>query len=1024
MDIFSVMTRWVFPSNFNENQIGVQVKQFLKISQLVLIATFLWGASENYWQQKVKYTISATLIDSIHTVKGTEQLTYINNSPDTLDYIYMHLWPNAYRGTSTMLAHQKFRTGSTRMFFAPDSDFGGIDLSNVKQNGDSLHWEFRSADTADVAVFHLNRALAPSDSAVFTMDFQVLVPAVMSRMGHVGNHYEMVQWYPKPAVYDRKGWHPMSYLDMGEFYSEWGDFRVAVTLPSNYRVAATGVLQDSSEITWRDSLANHGQSLLDSLKSFRKKDIRGLKSLNSFSPASSKQMKTIHFAQNNIHDFAWFADKRFIPCRDTLKLKSGRVMTAWTYSLPQHLENFRLSNDYIRDAVGYFSDWFMEYPYESATVVDGDFSAGGGMEYPMITLINNSSAQPILELTIIHEVGHNWFYGLSGSNERDYPYMDEGLNSYAENRYWAAKYPNNRMFDHQETTPLPFRMLNYLLRNPGKKDVSRLQYLMSAAQRMDQPANLASEAYTFPNYGMIVYNKTSLITETLTACLGDSLTTACWHEYFRRWAYRHPQPEDIRSVFEDVSGQDLSWFFDGLLAGDGRIDYKLDSYACREDKDRYNTDIRIRNLGDVAPPLPLQLRSENGSEEKTVWLQPEKKEENFQIQTNFLVKDVEIDPEHVLPETNAANNSSRSVPELNLYAWDVTPGEKYAISFLPYLWTNPVDRVVPGLIFFHHNPTPSDRNWYGRLSVGPESGIVNYVASTSASRFPAAGKSVSHLLRLKGNDFFTSLKAGHTFMNRSVMKPDNKTTNSVDLIFQDIRHIRKSFSGETFEFFNPLAWSEGRILSAAFSRKMEKKETLSNFSWTADARIGNWASQGTFERLSSTLYTRHRYSRKGSIRTTVFGALLFGKVPLQQNYYLASEIDPDFDRGYFMSRASDEMAPGQTLMLAAAHTLYGFNIEDTAPDAAGHSSAMLLAKSSVNIPKLEAFSIHGGVAAYYNTEPKKQLDIYSSISLAMAMGPVNVVYTPYRLCKNTLQADYTRVQIGLDFIQFGIRLGI
>ncbi len=512
----------------------------------------------DYWQQRVEYDIEVTLIDSIHTVQGHETITYINNSPHKLDLIWMHLWPNAYKNNETPLARQKFNQFSRKMHFLPDSSFGWIDIENVRTNGNPMKWEYRSADTIDVARFYLDETLAPGDTVIIDLDFSVRVPTVLSRLGHFGNHYELTQWYPKPAVYDTRGWHPFSYLDMGEFYSEWGAFDVSITVPENYRVAATGVLQDTAEIAWRDSLAIYGNSLLDSLQTMSIKDIASLQKAIDNKPTSSPRMKTITFKQDRIHDFAWFADKRFLVTQDSVTLPSGHVVTTRTFSLPQNLNIYRLSNDYIADAVSFYSKSYFEYPYAHATVVDGDFSAGGGMEYPMITLINNIGLQPAMENVIMHEVGHNWFYGLSGSNEREFPWMDEGLNSYAENLYWSNKYSDDHMLSLSSDPPEYWPVLTYLFPDLTKSAVEDWFYYVSALPKLDQAPDLHSEAYTDYNYGMMVYKKVALSTESLHEYLGDALMDSIWQVYFNTWAYRHPQPEDIREVFENVTQQDLS----------------------------------------------------------------------------------------------------------------------------------------------------------------------------------------------------------------------------------------------------------------------------------------------------------------------------------------------------------------------------------------------------------------------------------------------------------------------------------
>ena len=249
-----------------------------------------------------------------------------------------------------------------------------------------------------------------------------------------GQHYEMTQWYPKPAVYDHKGWHPMPYLNQGEFYSEFGTFDVKITLPQDYRIMATGdIIRGDDEYNWLDSLA----AVTDSINQLPADDFKILLEshkkvvkIDSDSSVSS-EMKTIHFHQENVHDFAWFADKKWLVQKGKLSLTdSKRDVTLWSFYLPKNAEMWKNSIEYLHDSGYWYSRYYGDYPYNHITAVDGDLSAGGGMEYPNITVIASMPSKQMLEMVIMHEVGHNWFYGILGSNERYHTWMDEGLNQY------------------------------------------------------------------------------------------------------------------------------------------------------------------------------------------------------------------------------------------------------------------------------------------------------------------------------------------------------------------------------------------------------------------------------------------------------------------------------------------------------------------------------------------------------------------------------------------------------------------
>ena len=223
-----------------------------------------------YFQQEVTYDIEVTLNDTDRTLTAFEKLTYKNNSRDTLDFIWFHLWPNAYKSDSSAMAKQFIRLGSNRFKDVEEKNRGYIDSLNFSVDGIVTNWEYHS-EWIDVAKIFLPKPLLPEKTIIIETPFFVKLPKVVSRLGHTGKHFEITQWYPKPAVYDKDGWHPMPYLNMGEFYSEFGRFDVKITLPENYRIMATGdMVNADKELALLDSLAIIG----DSLKDLSKKELK------------------------------------------------------------------------------------------------------------------------------------------------------------------------------------------------------------------------------------------------------------------------------------------------------------------------------------------------------------------------------------------------------------------------------------------------------------------------------------------------------------------------------------------------------------------------------------------------------------------------------------------------------------------------------------------------------------------------------------------------------------------------------
>ena len=530
-----------------------------------LSLTSLQAISQAYFQQETNYEIKVKLDDKEHFLRGHIKIDYTNNSPDQLEFLWFHLWPNAYKDNNTAMAKQHSDDRDFDFHYAPDSLLGFIDSLTFTINGQTASIEYHP-DHIDIAKLKLLKPLLPGEKISIETPFRVKVPSgEFSRLGHVGQSYQITQWYPKPAVYDRNGWHEMPYLTQGEFYSEFGSFDVEITLPKNYVVGATGDLQNQEEIDWLMKKAEITQNLID----------KKISQTEMTFPASAKETKTIRYKQSNVHDFGWFADKRYNVLTDTVHLPhSGRAVRCWAMFTNNEWNLWKNSIEYLKDGTHYYSLWNGNYPYNQVTAVDGTISAGGGMEYPNVTVIGASGNKFILEVTIVHEVGHNWFYGILGSNERDHAWMDEGLNTLNENRYLETKYPDMKLtegiFNVGDKISEAFGL--DIFKN---KSMYELGYLYSARTNYDQALELPSEEFTSINYGSMVYYKTGIIFDYLKAYLGNSLFDKCMQTYFERWKFKHPLPEDLRAVFEEITGKDLSWFFDDMIKTTKKIDHKI-----------------------------------------------------------------------------------------------------------------------------------------------------------------------------------------------------------------------------------------------------------------------------------------------------------------------------------------------------------------------------------------------------------------------------------------------------------------
>ena len=493
---------------------------------IVILIAHSVHAQQPYWQQEVNFKINVSLNDKDHTLEAFESIEYINHSPDTLRYIWFHLWPNAYKNDRTAFSEQLIKQGNTDFYFSKPKDKGYINQLNFKVDGNAVV-TLPDTNNIDIVAVVLPLPLLPGKKIGITTPFKVKLPFNFSRGGHVGNDYQITQWFPKPAVYDHQGWHPMPYLDQGEFYSEFGKFEVAITVPSAYVVAATGILQDTST--------------LREMKTMGKHSVTGVS-------------KTWHFIQDNIHDFAWFASKNYVVKYDTVILSTSKVVDVFSYYKKGN-KAWAKSIGYAKEGLRKYSEWIGDYPYSIASVVQGnDTKRYGGMEYPTITLITTSNDEHELDATLVHELGHNWFYGALASNERTHPWMDEGMNTFYQKKYEWEKYHS-----YMHLVEAPFK-------NTAKfpDDEEAMLLATMAKIEKDQPIDLPADQYSEINYNLVVYYKASRWMKKLQDEMGRETFDKAMQEYYRNWKFKHPYPEDYKAAMEKNVGKKLDAIFNLL----------------------------------------------------------------------------------------------------------------------------------------------------------------------------------------------------------------------------------------------------------------------------------------------------------------------------------------------------------------------------------------------------------------------------------------------------------------------------
>lgn len=653
---------------------------FLSVNILYSLSTLSQNES-HYFQQRVNTSINVELDDVGHFLKGTTYIEYYNESPDDLDTIYFHLWANAYRNKSTAFAKQKLEQGDASFYFADESQLGAYDSIAFFIDGRLATWKFHPRHQ-DIALLVLEKTLKAGEDLTITIPFKIKIPGSFSRFGHEEQSYQITQWYPKPAVYDRDGWHPMPYLDMGEFYAEFGDFDVTITLPENYFVAASGELLTISENKRIKKRIEESKTI----------------GLNDFTiPPSSPNKKSIRFLAENVHDFAWFADKRYLIAEKTIDLGKNNRVLGQVFYLPQHQNSWKNSMIFLERGLRFYSEKVGNYPYPKVAVVDGSLKAGSGMEYPMITVVSAAGPEEELDQVIIHEIGHNWFYGILAFNERRFPWLDEGINSYYDHRYSRKYYPKNQFVDRPA-------WLKDLLEN----DWYSTYHSLANNKAMNQASDLPSTEFSTYNYFLGAYQNPAMAFRYLESYLGEKHFDELMQSFYKKWAFKHPGPADLQAHFEAGFGKNLDWFFDSMIGDTRTFDYGIKKITKKPD----GFDISVTNHTGI--PIPLQISAYNEDQQVySGWIEGFEDEEVIDISSPEM-DEVILDPQHLYSDLNRDNN--HQYYKKQTFSWKpsthflniLNKHHKKYNGWMPSLGWNKGDAFMLGAMLYTHK-VPQDR---------------------------------------------------------------------------------------------------------------------------------------------------------------------------------------------------------------------------------------------------------------------------------------------------------------------------
>jgi len=593
-----------------------------------------------YWQNHADYKLNVTLDTAKHSVTGTAVITYTNNSPDGLDFLWLQVDQNIYREDSRGEATSPVEGGRfNNKTFTDGDQIKGV---YIIKNGKAEKVDYVVTDTR--MQIKLNDTLrAGGGKTEIKIDYAFDVPKYgTDRMGRVltknGWIYEIAQWYPRMEVYDDvTGWNVIPYMGAGEFYLEYGNFDYTITAPANLVVVGSGELLNPTEV-----LAPVVQTRLAAAKNSDKtvmiKDTVDLKNA-SFYP--NKANLTWHFFCKNARDVSWAASKAFMWDAARINLPSGKKALAQSvYPVESKGQDaWSRSTEYVKGCIELYSNEWYEYTYPVATNVAGTV---GGMEYPGIVFCGSENKAGGLWEVTNHEFGHNWFPMIVGSNERKYAWMDEGFNTFI-NKVDTKVFNKGEYFepaDIQKGAPGMFA--------PEAEAIMNIPDVI-------QPDNLGFEAYEKPAVGLAILRE---------QILGEKRFDYAFRTYIKRWAFKHPTPYDFFHSMDNAAGEDLGWFWNEWFFTTWKLDQAVKEINYVDNDPTKGSLITIENLEGMAMPVTIAVKEENGKAD-TVKLPAEIWERGgtwtFAYKSTSKIVYAIIDPDHVLPDINPENNGFSGV---------------------------------------------------------------------------------------------------------------------------------------------------------------------------------------------------------------------------------------------------------------------------------------------------------------------------------------------------------------------------
>ncbi|MBZ9651615.1 M1 family metallopeptidase [Psychroflexus montanilacus] len=578
----------------------------------------------SYWQQHVDYKMEVDFDDKNYQYDGEQQLVYTNNSPDTLQRVFYHMYFNAFQPNSEMDIRSRTIQDpdgrvKDRISKLNDDEIGYMRAKSLKQDGKKLNHKL----VGTVLEVELNQPVLPGESTTFEMEFEGQVPVQIRRSGRnnaEGVELSMTQWYPKMAEYDFEGWHADPYIAR-EFHGVWGDFDVKIKINKDFILGGTGYIQNPNEVGY------------------------GYEAEGTKVKRKGKKL-TWHFKAPNVHDFTWAADKEYI--HDKVTGTDGTVLHFLYKDNEEIKENWKNLQSKTSDLLDFFNEHIGAYPYDQYSVIQG---GDGGMEYAMCTLITGEREFGSLVGVTAHEMAHAWFQHILATDEAQHEWMDEGFTTY------ISSLAMNEVMDQNKENPLEGTYRGYVsLANSG----------------YEQPQSTHADRYEFNQaYGISAYSKGAVFLGQLGYLIGEDNLKKTLNRYFDDWKFKHPTPNDFIRVAEKVSGAELSWYLNDWTRTTNTVDYGIKDVNVTEGK----TIVTLERIGLIPMPLEVKIDYKGGSSETFYvpfrlmrWQKPDAGKvvddwawayPTYELEiptTQYAVDKIEIDPSGLMADVDRENN--------------------------------------------------------------------------------------------------------------------------------------------------------------------------------------------------------------------------------------------------------------------------------------------------------------------------------------------------------------------------------